>query len=107
MRVWVYAALSLAPAIAQNINFVAGNSTWRDVFNGTIDSAGNIYAADFGKHVVYKVDKLGGSTVIAGTSGSAGYAGDGALATTAKLNQPSSVAVGADGSVYIAEYSGE
>src|SRR5262249_53114146 len=37
----------------------------------------------------------------------AGYAGDGALATTAKMNQPGSVVVGPDGSVYIAEYGGD
>jgi uncharacterized protein (TIGR03437 family) len=106
MRSLFLIAFAGALACAQTINSVAGNSTWGDVFNGAIDSAGNLYAPDYAKHVVYKIDKLGASTIIAGTSGSNGYAGDGALATAAKMNQPSAVAIGSDGSVYIAEYGG-
>jgi uncharacterized protein (TIGR03437 family) len=109
MRLLFTAAVGFAlgaAAFSQNIFSVAGNANW-DAFNVALDSSGNIYVPDYFNHVVYKVDKVGTTTTIAGTSGSAGYAGDGALATTAKLNQPSAIAIGADGSVYIAEYAGE
>jgi len=42
-------------------------------------------------------------TTIAG-NGSAGFAGDGGSAKDAKLNSPSGVAVGADGSVFVTDY---
>lgn len=87
----------------QTILTVAGNSSWGDIQNVAVDSQGNIYAADVTKHVVYKVDKLGATTTVAGT-GTAGYSGDGALATAAQLRQPAGVAVASDGSIYITDY---
>src|SRR5712692_228428 len=91
------------PAWPQNITTVAGNSSWGQVYNVSVDAAGNLYAADYTKHVVYKVDRLGSTTVVAGT-GTAGYSGDGALATSALLNSPLGTAVAPDGTLYIADY---
>jgi len=91
------------PAWSQTITTVAGNSSWSDIQNVAVDNQGNIYAPDAQKHVVYKVDRLGGTTVIAGT-GVAGYSGDGALANAAQLRIPDGVAIGSDGSVYISDY---
>ena len=99
-------ALGLAWAIsgnAQNITTVAGNSSWGDIQNVTVDAAGNIYAADIYYHVVYKVDRLGTTTVVAGNK-TRGYSGDGGLATSAQINQPTAVAVAADGTMYISDY---
>ncbi len=97
--------LALAvPAWPQTINTVAGNSTWGQVYNVTVDAAGNIYAADFTKHVVYRVDRFGATTTVAG-NGRAGYSGDGALATNAQLFAPVGTAVAPDGTLYIAEFS--
>jgi len=97
--------LALAvPAWPQTINTVAGNSTWGQVYNVTVDAAGNIYVPDFSKHVVYKVDRLGVTTTVAG-DGRAGYSGDGALATNAQLFAPVGTAVAPDGTLYIAEFS--
>jgi uncharacterized protein (TIGR03437 family) len=92
------------PALTQTISTVAGNSTWGNVEDVFVDSAGNIYAADTLQHVVYKIDRLGASTIIAGTKGSGGYTGDGALATTSKLSKPSSAVAAPDGTIYIADY---
>lgn len=92
------------PAWTQTITTVAGNSSWSDIQNMAVDSQGNIYAADAQKQVVYKVDKLGATTIIAGT-GTAGYSGDGALANAAQLRTPDGVVVGPDGSVYISDYA--
>jgi uncharacterized protein (TIGR03437 family) len=104
---YLHLALGLVltiPAWAQTISTVAGSSTWGNVEDVFVDSAGNIYAADTLQHVVYKIDRLGATTIIAGTKGSGGYSGDGALATTSKLKGPSSVVVAPDGAVYIADY---
>ena len=71
-----------------------------------IDGHGNVYIADSGNHRVRKVDVAGTITTFAGTGGrwdSRGYSGDGGPATSAKLNQPSSVAVDGLGNVYIAD----
>ncbi|MBK9517940.1 MAG: hypothetical protein IPO09_11390 [Anaeromyxobacter sp.] len=45
----------------------------------------------------------GSWSVFAGTPGTAGYAGDGGQATLARLSAPAALAVGPDGSVYVAE----
>ena len=85
---------------AQTMNTVAGNSSWGDIQNVTVDAAGNIYAADIFYHVVYKVDRLGTTTTVAGNR-TRGYSGDGALATNAQLYAPTAVAVAPDGTLYM------
>jgi uncharacterized protein (TIGR03437 family) len=98
-----FGALLTIPMIAQNINTVGGNSSWGDVQNVTVDANGNLFVADVNKSVVYKVDRFGSTTTVAGT-GTRGYSGDGALATSAQLNEPAGTAVTADGTLYITEY---
>jgi uncharacterized protein (TIGR03437 family) len=66
------------------------------------DSAGNLYASDETHSTVYKIFPTGKQIAFAGT-GSAGYSGDGGLATRAKLNQPSGLAFDAAGNLYIAD----
>jgi sugar lactone lactonase YvrE len=66
-----------------------------------VDSAGNIYIADTHNHCIRKVS--GGTiTTIAGT-GVAGFSGDGATATAATLDLPTSLALDSSGSLYIAD----
>jgi len=68
-----------------------------------MDAAGNLYIADTGNNVVREVNALTKSiTTIAGT-GVAGYNQDSILAQKAMLSSPWGVAVGLDGSVYIAD----
>jgi sugar lactone lactonase YvrE len=64
-----------------------------------------MYIADAVNIVVRKISTAGVITRVAGT-GVAGYNGDGILATTAQVNQPFDVIVGADGSVYFGECGG-
>lgn len=66
------------------------------------DAAGNLYFADTDRQVVYESSLGGVLTVVAG-DGVQGYAGDGGPATAAELNSPEGVAVGADGTLYIAD----
>ncbi|MFF2534015.1 NHL domain-containing protein [Streptomyces cyaneofuscatus] len=71
-----------------------------------VDGAGNVYIADTENHRVRKVAAADGRiSTIAGT-GSAASSGDGGLATAARLNRPTGVAVDRDGSLYIAENVG-
>ena len=63
---------------------------------------GSIYIADWWTHRVRRVSPDGIITTVAG-NGSAGYSGDGGRATEAMLAEPTNVAVGPDGSLYIAD----
>ena len=71
----------------------------RDVAVGT---DGSLYIADTDNHCIRKVTPDGVITTLAGT-GTFGYSGDCALAPDAQLAFPQDVALGADGSLYIAD----
>jgi hypothetical protein len=67
-----------------------------------VDAAGNIYIADKGNSRIRKINSAGIITTIAGNS-SAGYSGDGGLATSAQINNPRGVAIDAAANIYIAD----
>ncbi len=68
-----------------------------------VDANGNVYFADKGCHCVRKVlGTTGIITTIAG-DGYSGFSGDGGDATLARLNSPITVAVDANGNVFIAD----
>ena len=66
------------------------------------DAAGNLYVADRGNHRIRRIDTNGIITTVAGI-GSRGYAGDHGPATDAELDGPSDIAIGSDGTVYVAD----
>ena len=118
------AVMLLAPlaARAQNITIapvittVAGNGTSGYSGDGgpatsaqltfpatvAVDSAGNLYIADYWNFRIRKVDASGTITTVAG-NGKGGYSGDGGPATSAELNYPNGVAVDSAGNLYIAD----
>jgi sugar lactone lactonase YvrE len=68
-----------------------------------LDQKGRLYIADQSNHRVRRLDlDTGIITTVAGT-GEAGYSGDGMPAHEAALSGPSGLAVGADGTLYIAD----
>ena len=66
------------------------------------DAVGNLYFADTNRQVVYESSLAGVLSIVAG-NGVQGFAGDGEAATSAQLNSPQGVAVGSDGTLYIAD----
>jgi class 3 adenylate cyclase len=67
-----------------------------------IDSSGDVFIADSQNNRVQEVTPRGTMVTIAGT-GQSGYEGDGGLAYQAKLNDPTGVAIGFDGAIFIAD----
>ena len=101
---------------AQTIYTIAGNGTAGYSGNGVpavtaelntpeglaIDTANNIYVAEYYNHTVRKITTTGIITTIAG-NGVPGYTGDGGPATAAQLNYPVKIALDNSGSLYIAD----
>ena len=67
------------PATAAEIN---------DPFGLAVDSAGNLFIADYNNNVVREVEKSTGDIITVAGTGVAGYSGDGGPATAAELNGP-------------------
>ena len=80
----------------------ATNTTLYWPQNMAADSAGNLFIADSENNRVRKVDTNGIITTVAG-NGTAGFAGDGGMATNASLNLPRAVAPDGNGNLFIAD----
>jgi hypothetical protein len=80
------------PATSASLRFPSGVA---------VDSAGNLYIADWNNMVIRKVSN-GIITTVAGYGGQ-GFSGDGGPATSAVLSQTQGVAVDLDGNFYIAD----
>jgi sugar lactone lactonase YvrE len=68
----------------------------------TVDSAGNLYIAEYGNNRVRKVDVNGIITTFAG-NGTPGLSGDNGPATSAAVNGPDRVTLDRAGNLYIAD----
>jgi sugar lactone lactonase YvrE len=103
----------LGSARADNVVLVAGGgdrgsgspaqfAKLNGPFGVDIDRSGNLYIVEMTGGRVHKVDERGGLTTVAGT-GEKGTRGDGGPAVKAEFNGPHSLAVGPDGSVFLAD----
>lgn len=66
------------------------------------DAAGDLFLADRELNQVWE-QTVGGTLVLVAGSGAQGFGGDGGAASAALLDAPEGLAVGGDGTVYIAD----
>jgi sugar lactone lactonase YvrE len=99
------------------ITTVAGNGSWGSGGDGgsavsaqlanpsgiAVDGNGNIYIADYTNSKIRKVTVASGIITTVAGNGIPGYNGDNLLATTARLNYPTAVAVDGSNNIYIAD----
>ncbi|MBC7554569.1 MAG: T9SS type A sorting domain-containing protein [Taibaiella sp.] len=99
------------------ITTVAGTGTYGSSGNGgaavaatfmsprsvKVNSAGDIFIADMGAHVVRKVDGASGIITNFAGNGTSGHSGDGGPATNAQLNGPLGIALDQNGDLYISD----
>jgi sugar lactone lactonase YvrE len=113
----ILALLIVATARGQNfptvISTVAGGGSSDNVpatsspvapSSVAVDSAGNLFIADFRNNRIRKVDTGGIITTVAG-NGAASFSGDGGPATSASLNNPQGVAIDGAGNLFIADFA--
>lgn len=109
----LFALTSLATARAERLVRIAGGGDGSDgtpavqarlqnPFGVGFDRAGNLFIVEMTGHRVLKVDSQGRLTTVAGT-GQAGSGGDGGPARQAQFNGMHSLAVAANGDVYLAD----
>ena len=67
------------------------------------DLAGSLYISDRDNNVIRKVSAATGIITTVAGSGTAGYSGNGGLATAATMNEPNGVTVDRFGNIYISE----
>ena len=67
-----------------------------------LDGAGNLFIADSKNNRIRRVDRGGRITTVAGT-GTAGFGGDGGLASAALLNEPAGLAIDREGALLVAD----
>lgn len=69
-----------------------------------VDSAGDLFICDEHNNVIREVVAATGDIKTVAGDGTAGYSGDGGLATAAELNTPTGVALDSSGDLYIADH---
>ena len=68
---------------------------------------GDLFIADSGYSIIFRVDTNGIIHKFAGQVDSEGFSGDGGPAVDAQFSEPRDVAVGSDGCVYISDYGNQ
>jgi len=86
---------------------LAASATLTQPTGLALDGAGNLYIADTGNNVVRKITASTGIITTVAGDGAAGFAGDNAAGTAAKLFQPQNIALDAAGNLYIADTDNE
>ncbi|MBL7895707.1 MAG: T9SS type A sorting domain-containing protein [Bacteroidia bacterium] len=82
---------------------LATTANIREPWDVALDAIGNVYFADAGNHRIRKIDTGGIITTVAGI-GTAGFSGDGGLASLAQLYSPQAIELDATGNIYVVEF---
>jgi streptogramin lyase len=93
--------LAGAPGQTGASNGPGGSARFNGPYAVAVDSAGNVYVADYFNAAIRKIDTSGNVTTIAGIPGKPGFA-DG-TGSVAQFNEPYGVAVDAGGNIYVAD----
>ncbi len=93
------AVSSLAGSIQGSQDGTGSSARFSGPLGVAADKSGTIYVADYYNHRIRKIVSSGAVTTLAGSS--AGY--NNATGTAARFNYPASIAVDADGDIYVAD----
>lgn len=78
-------------------------ATMLEPYEIRFDAAGNLYFVDMPNHVVRRVYADSGRVETVAGCGQAGFSGDGGDARQARLRQPHSIEIAADGGIFVAD----
>ena len=105
LSVWLLVASLFIPSSAaqsaEKVELVAGTNL-QQPFGVDFDGKGNLYFVELTGHRVCKIDAQGEVTTIAG-DGEKGDRGDGMPAAAARFNGPHSLAIAANGDLFVAD----
>ena len=83
-------------------NATGSAARFSNPYGVSVDTAGNVFVADYGNHTIRKVTSAGVVTTLAGTAGSFGSTD--ATGSAARFNYPRGVAVDSAGNVFVADH---
>lgn len=102
MLPWGRAGMTFSDLTADGKTILRRSIEWAAKADPSLGTT-ELYIADSENHVIRKVAALTETISTIAGNGSAGYAGDGAAATGARLKKPKGVAVDSSGDIFIAD----
>ncbi len=99
----VLAGTGVAGYAGDGVTGGAANALLNGPTGTAVDAQGNVYIADYNSCVIRKVDTTNTITTVAGVSGSCGFNGDGAPATSFFLRNIWGITVDHSGNLFVAD----